>query len=115
MTTRQFAGARSARAIFCAAVFAALGACGGGGGSGNTSSSGASGQSGAAATVPLATTANGPAISVQPAAQTVSVGQRAFFSVAASGATAYQWYKNGAAIAGANAASYESTAAVSGD
>jgi hypothetical protein len=65
--------------------------------------------------VPLTSTADGPAISTQPAAQTVSLGQRAFFSVAASGATAYQWYKNGTAISGATSSTYEATAAVSGD
>ena len=49
-----------------------------------------------------------PAITTQPAARTVAVGQTATFSVVASGSgtLSYQWSKNGAAIAGATAASY---------
>jgi beta-galactosidase len=48
-----------------------------------------------------------PAITTQPASTTVAVGQAATFSVVASGGTlAYQWSRNGAAIAGATAATY---------
>jgi len=47
-----------------------------------------------------------PAIVQQPAAQTLGIGSRATFSVLAQGATAYQWQRNGVAIAGAASASY---------
>jgi hypothetical protein len=45
----------------------------------------------------------------------VTLGQRAFFTVAATGATQYQWYKNRAAIAGATSASYFAEPAASSD
>src|SRR4029077_18788320 len=47
-------------------------------------------------------------ITAQPANQTVTVGQTATFSVAASGTPplTYQWQKNGANISGAVAATY---------
>src|SRR5712672_3283577 len=72
--------------------------------------------SGAAAlTVSAATVA--PSITAQPANQTVTVGQTATFSVAATGTAplAYQWNKNGAAISGAKSASYTTSATVSSD
>ena len=49
-----------------------------------------------------------PAISNQPVAATVTAGQSATFSVAASGTgtLSYQWSKNGTAISGATSASY---------
>ncbi|HWX91527.1 MAG TPA: hypothetical protein VNY29_02755 [Terriglobales bacterium] len=49
-----------------------------------------------------------PAISTQPAAQSVMVGQTATFSVVANGTAplSYQWQKGTAAIAGAASASY---------
>jgi hypothetical protein len=49
-----------------------------------------------------------PAITTQPAAQSVMVGQTATFSVVASGTApfSYQWQKGTAAIAGATSASY---------
>ena len=49
-----------------------------------------------------------PTITVQPASQTVAVGQSATFMVAATGTVpvSYQWYLNGAAISGATSASY---------
>ncbi|HLP02834.1 MAG TPA: pectinesterase family protein [Opitutaceae bacterium] len=49
-----------------------------------------------------------PAIAVAPAAVTVSPGQGASFSVAATGGDTltYQWYKNGTAIVGATASTY---------
>jgi len=58
-----------------------------------------------------------PAITAQPANNTVSAGQTATFSVAASGAAPlnYQWQKNGANIAGATSASYTTPAATSAD
>lgn len=90
-----------------------LTACGGGGG-GSTDQSGASGSSSAPA-VPLTTTANGPSIAVQPQAQTVAAGQRAFFTVSAPGATSFQWYRNGVAIPGATSSTYFAPAAASSD
>jgi hypothetical protein len=53
-------------------------------------------------------TATPPAITTQPANQTVSVGHAATFNVAASGTSplSYQWQKNGTTIAGATSASY---------
>lgn len=49
-----------------------------------------------------------PVITQQPQAQSVAVGQSASFSISATGTAplSYQWYRNGAAIAGATAASY---------
>lgn len=49
-----------------------------------------------------------PAISTQPASQTVTLGGSVTFSVRASGTPplSYQWQRNGANISGANAADY---------
>jgi pectate lyase len=49
-----------------------------------------------------------PTITTQPASQTVNAGQTATFSVAAGGTApfAFQWKKDGADIAGANAATF---------
>ncbi|HEY0512412.1 MAG TPA: PA14 domain-containing protein [Thermoanaerobaculia bacterium] len=49
-----------------------------------------------------------PAITTQPANRTVTVGQSATFTAAASGTAplSYQWRRNGVAIPGATAASY---------
>jgi sugar lactone lactonase YvrE len=49
-----------------------------------------------------------PAITTQPVSQTVTAGATVTFTVVAGGTPPlnYQWYKNGAAIAGATAASY---------
>lgn len=54
------------------------------------------------------TTAQAPTITQHPASQTVSVGQAATFTCAASGATplSYQWRRNDVNISGAQAASY---------
>ena len=54
-------------------------------------------------------TGNGkPVIALNPVSKTVSVGQSATFTIVASGTPTptYQWQRNGAAIAGATAASY---------
>lgn len=58
-----------------------------------------------------------PAITTQPANQSVTVGQAATFVVVASGTPSptYQWQKNGANISGAAAASYSTPATVAGD
>jgi len=69
---------------------------------------------GCSRTDPVAT---GLSITAQPAAQTIAIGQTATFAVAASGVLpiTFQWQKNGAAIAGATAASYTAPAATSAD
>ena len=53
-----------------------------------------------------------PAITAQPRSLTVTAGQTATFTVTASGTAplAYQWSLNGAAISGANSASYTTPA-----
>ncbi|HKD52439.1 MAG TPA: immunoglobulin domain-containing protein, partial [Candidatus Acidoferrum sp.] len=58
-----------------------------------------------------------PAITTQPANQTVTAGQTAAFSVVATGTAplAYQWNKNGAAISGATSSTYTTPAATSSD
>ena len=59
----------------------------------------------------------GPAITTQPASITVAAGQTATFSVVASGSgtLTFQWSKNGAAIAGATAASFTTPATTAAD
>ncbi len=59
----------------------------------------------------------GPSITTPPANQTVNAGQTASFSVVASGTAplTYQWFKGGAAIAGATSSTYTTPATVSGD
>jgi beta-galactosidase len=48
-----------------------------------------------------------PTITTAPTSQTVTIGKTATFSVVATGSPLnYQWYKNGAAIAGATSTSY---------
>lgn len=72
----------------------------------------------ASLTVTAAVTApssNVPSITSQPADQTVVVGQHALFNVIATGASTYQWSKNGTAISGATGASYYTSAIQSGD
>jgi mono/diheme cytochrome c family protein len=58
-----------------------------------------------------------PTITTQPASRSVTAGQTATFSVAASGTAplAYQWQKNGANISGATGASYTTPATVLAD
>src|SRR5579862_2497875 len=58
-----------------------------------------------------------PSITTQPASQTVTTGQQATFSVAATGTPplTYQWNKNGGAISGATASSYTTPATVTSD
>jgi hypothetical protein len=63
-----------------------------------------------AATVP-------PSITTQPVSRTVSVGQTAAFSVAATGTApfSYQWFKNTTAISGATSSSYTTPATTASD
>jgi len=58
-----------------------------------------------------------PAITTQPANQSVTVGQTATFSVAATGTVplSYQWQKNSANISGATSASYTTPATAAAD
>jgi Immunoglobulin domain len=58
-----------------------------------------------------------PSITLQPADQSVAVGQTATFSVTATGTAplTYQWQKGGTAIAGATASSYTTPAATLAD
>jgi hypothetical protein len=60
------------------------------------------------ATLTVNNPAAAPAITMQPASQTVGVGATATFTVAATGSAplSYQWYQGGAAISGATSASY---------
>jgi beta-galactosidase len=58
-----------------------------------------------------------PAIILQPASTAATSGQPATFTVTATGTApmTFQWFKNGATIAGATAASYTTPATTSGD
>src|SRR5579859_2450880 len=78
-------------------------ACGGGG-------------NGAAATAPPPSS-SATAITIQPSDQTVSAGQAATFTVAATGAGSltYQWQRDASPIAGATASSYTTGATAAGD
>jgi sugar lactone lactonase YvrE len=59
---------------------------------------------------------SGISITARPVSLNVNPGQPAAFSVTATGTgLAYQWFKNGATISGATAASYTIAAAQSGD
>ena len=59
----------------------------------------------------------GPSVTTQPANQTVTAGQTATFSVAATGSApiSYQWQKNGAIISGASSSSYTTPVVTSSD
>lgn len=58
-----------------------------------------------------------PTITTQPASQTIPINRAATFTVAATGTAPllYQWYKNGAAIGNANAASYSTPIVTAAD
>src|SRR5580704_9736858 len=62
---------------------------------------------------PTTPAAVAPSITAQPADQSIKVGEKATFSVAAAGTAplSYQWQRNGAAISGASTASYTTPAA----
>ena len=68
-------------------------------------------------TVGVLTVKRPPAITTQPAAQTVSIGQAATFTVKATGDAplSYQWIKNGNVIPQSNSPSYTTPAAGAGD
>jgi len=69
------------------------------------------------ATLTVNAAATAPTITTQPLSQSVTAGQPATFSVAASGTTpfTYQWRKNSANISGANSATYSTPATTSAD
>src|SRR5467141_1412673 len=58
-----------------------------------------------------------PSITPQPTSQTVTAGQTASFSVAATGTAplSYQWNKNGSTISGATSSSYATAATTISD
>lgn len=58
-----------------------------------------------ASTIVRIVEASGPTITTQPSSATAALGGSVTLNVAATGATSYQWRKNGAAIAGATNAS----------
>ena len=103
MTHRHFKFIPAVAAGFMAI---ALTACGG---------SSSSGDSGGATDTPLTPTA--PTITTQPAAQSVTAGQTASFTVEASGTAplTYQWQKNSTDISGATSATYTTPATAIGD
>ena len=75
-------------------------------------SCGGSGGSTSAPTVAIAP----PMITAQPSNQSVPMGLAATFSVTASGTSVqYQWYRDGAAIAGANSSSLTTPTTISAD
>src|SRR5690349_24907997 len=77
-------------------------------------STGCSGLVSTANTGPVATA---PSITTQPASQSVTAGQTASFSVAATGTAPlnYQWKKNGVAVNGASSSAYSTPATSSSD
>src|SRR6266478_3902024 len=71
----------------------------------------------AAATLTVNAAPVAPSITTQPASQTVTAGQTASFSVAATGTAplSYQWQRNGVAIGGATSSNYTTPATTSSD
>jgi HYDIN/CFA65/VesB family protein/glycosyl hydrolase family 123/carboxypeptidase family protein/Ig-like domain-containing protein len=69
------------------------------------------------ATLTVNAAAVAPSITTQPASQTVTAGQTATFSVAATGTAplSYQWQKSGTNIAGATSTSYTTPATTTSD
>src|SRR6202030_1514897 len=70
-----------------------------------------------AAMLTVTTASVAPSITTQPASQTVTAGQTATFSVAATGTApmTYQWRKNTVAISGANSSSYTTPVTMTSD
>jgi hypothetical protein len=71
----------------------------------------------AAATLTVNAASVAPSITTQPTSQTVTAGQTASFSTAATGTAplSYQWMKNGAAISGATSSSYTTPTTTTSD
>jgi hypothetical protein len=69
------------------------------------------------ATLTVTNSTVAPKITTQPSNQTVTAGQTATFSIAASGSAplSYQWQKNGTNIAGATGTSYTTPATTTAD
>jgi hypothetical protein len=69
------------------------------------------------ATLTVKSPAVAPSITAQPVSQTITAGQTATFSVAGTGTApmSYQWQKNGAAISGATATTYQTPVTVVSD
>jgi hypothetical protein len=69
------------------------------------------------ATLTVNTVAVAPAITTQPVSKTITAGQTATFSVAASGTSpmTYQWTKNSIVISGATSSSYTTPAETTAD
>jgi Immunoglobulin domain len=69
------------------------------------------------ASLSVTSASSAPTISAQPASQTVTAGQTATFSVAATGTAplTYQWQKNSTSVAGATSATYITPATTSAD
>ena len=90
-----------------------LAACGGGGSS-DTGSSGGGGSNTGGGGTPVV---EKPAITTQPANQSVVTGSTATFTVTATGGAplAYQWKKNGTDISGATSSTYTTPATSMGD
>ncbi|MCX8516545.1 MAG: immunoglobulin domain-containing protein, partial [Rhodoferax sp.] len=88
---------KSIAAVAASSIVLALAACGGGGG-----------DTGGGAVTPV----EKPAITSQPANQTVETGKTATFTVQASGGgtLSYQWKKNGVDIPSATASTYSTPA-----
>ena len=80
-----------------------------------TNSAGSATSNAATLTVNAAPVA--PSIATQPASQTVTAGQTATFSVAATGTAplSYQWKKNGSSISGATGTTYTTPATTTSD
>ena len=80
-----------------------------------SNSAGTATSNGAVLTVNPAPVA--PSITTQPSSQTITAGQTATFSVAATGTTplSYRWQKNGAAISSATLSSYTTPAEIASD
>jgi hypothetical protein len=60
-------------------------------------------------------TCTAPVINTQPTNMVTCQGISTSFSVTATGATSYQWYKNGSAVSGATTASYTISSPVAAD
>jgi hypothetical protein len=80
-------------------------------------SNSAGGATSNAATLTVTSATAAPAITAQPASQSVIAGKTASFSVTATGTSpmTYQWSKNGAAISGATSATYTTPAETTTD